>query len=73
MAVAEHHAVAAPRVRVDNFNIIGITRGNLEVVVEVNELIAVSDLNEAVDVVEVGAGVDVALVSLIDMMSEARN
>ena len=59
--------------RVDNFNIIGITRGNLEVVVEVNELIAVSDLNEAVDVVEVGADVDVALVSLIDMMSEARN
>ena len=73
MAVAEHHAVAAPRVRVDNFNIIGITRGNLEVVVEVNELIAVSDLNDAVDVVEVGADVDVALVSLIDMMSEARN
>ena len=73
MAVAEHHAVAAPRVRVDNVNVVSITRGNLEVVLHVNELIAVSDLNEAVDVVEVGAGVDVALVSLIDMMSEARN
>ena len=73
MAVAEHHAVAAPRVRVDNVNVVSITRGNLEVVLHVNELIAVSDLNEAVDVVEVGADVDVALVSLIDMMSEARN
>lgn len=73
MAVAEHHAVAAPRVRVDNVNVVSITRSNLEVVLHVNELIAVSNLNEAVDVVEVGAGVDVALVSLIDMMSEARN
>jgi xanthine dehydrogenase iron-sulfur cluster and FAD-binding subunit A len=60
-------------VRVDNVNVVSITRSNLEVVLHVNELIAVSDLNEAVDVVEVGAGVDVALVSLIDMMSEARN
>ena len=59
--------------RVDNVNVVSITRGNLEVVLHVNELIAVSDLNEAVDVMEVGAGVDVALVSLIGMMSEAQN
>jgi hypothetical protein len=72
LAVAEHQAVAAPRVRIGNLNVVSIARGNFEVLEEVNELVAVSDLHEAVDVVEVGADVDVAFVFL-SKMSEAQS
>ena len=67
--VAEHEAIASPRMRIGNFNVVGIARSNFEPGVNINKSLAI--LNERkqkktaiIDVVSVCDRVNVSVVAL---------